>query len=579
MNRLHWKVLAGLVVGCVFLAQGAGAESQTPSLRAQIDELFADRSHSDAPGLVAAVIQDGRIVYENAFGMADLERGVALTPRSVFEIGSVSKQFTAMCILLLEQDGKLSLDDDVRAYFPELPEYEHPITIRHLLHHTSGIRDIETLIPLAGWHYTNYYTPSRQLELITRQKELNFIPGSRFLYSNSGYLLLAYMVERVSGQTLREFADERIFRPLGMRHTVFWDTPGQIIKDRAIPYSTGPDGSYQMALWYLPFAGPSGLYTTVQDLALWDANFYDNKLGGGAELIEKMVTPGTLNDGEPADYAAGLFVSDRGGQAVIEHGGAWMGYRAQVSRFPERRLTVIILSNASSIDVPVSSIADLLPEGATPESAPATPESQSPESEAPSTIDLPLDVLAQYEGTYWSEPDLLLRTIEVRDGVLHYVRGEDNSTELGALEAGRFVMIDVGGHVEVEFATGNGIQARSMAVTIEEQEATQFKRLESLPAESLADHEGRYWSDELERELRLQVEEGRVHLGWADDALLAPAVQIGPDDLLVRQFVEVPWYPQDVRILLERDDSNQVTGLSLSCDMVRGVSFVRMDQE
>jgi len=574
MKRLHWNVLAGLVVGSVFLAQGAEAESATPTVSAQIDELFAERNNSAAPGLVAAVIQDGRIVYENAFGMADLERGVALTPRSVFEIGSVSKQFTAMCILLLEQDGKLSLDDDVRAYFPELPEYEHPITIRHLLHHTSGIRDIETLVPLAGWHYTNYYSPARQLELITRQQELNFAPGTKFLYSNSGYLLLAYLVERVSGQTLRGFAEERIFRPLGMRHTVFWDTPGQIIKDRAIPYSTGPEGSYQMAMWYLPFAGPSGLYTTVQDLALWDANFYDNKLGGGTELIEKMITPGTLNDGKSTDYAAGLFVSDYGGQAVIEHGGAWMGYRAQVSRFPERRLTVIFLSNASSIGVPVSSIADLLP-GAVP----ATPEPQSSESEAPSTIDLPLDALAEYEGTYWSEPDLLLRTIEVRDGVLHYVRSEENTTELGALEADRFVMIDVGGYVEVEFATGNGIQARSMTVTIEEEESTQFKRLESLPAESLADHEGRYWSDELERELRLESEDGRIQLGWADDALRVPTVQIGPDDLLARQFVEVPWYPQDVRILLERDDSNQVTGLSLSCDMVRGVSFVRMDQE
>ena len=574
MKRLHWNVLAGLVVGSVFLAQGAEAESATPTVSAQIDELFAERNNSAAPGLVAAVIQDGRIVYENAFGMADLERGVALTPRSVFEIGSVSKQFTAMCILLLEQDGKLSLDDDVRAYFPELPEYEHPITIRHLLHHTSGIRDIETLVPLAGWHYTNYYSPARQLELITRQQELNFAPGTKFLYSNSGYLLLAYLVERVSGQTLRGFAEERIFRPLGMRHTVFWDTPGQIIKDRAIPYSTGPEGSYQMAMWYLPFAGPSGLYTTVQDLALWDANFYDNKLGGGTELIEKMITPGTLNDGKSTDYAAGLFVSDYGGQAVIEHGGAWMGYRAQVSRFPERRLTVIFLSNASSIGVPVSSIADLLP-GAVP----ATPEPQSSESEAPSTIDLPLDALAEYEGTYWSEPDLLLRTIEVRDGVLHYVRSEDNSTELGALEAGRFVMIDVGGHVEVEFATGNGIQARSMTVTIEEEESTQFKRLESLPAESLADHEGRYWSDELERELRLESEDGRIQLGWADDALRVPTVQIGPDDLLARQFVEVPWYPQDVRILLERDDSNQVTGLSLSCDMVRGLAFVRINQE
>ncbi|MGB5295267.1 MAG: serine hydrolase domain-containing protein [Thermoanaerobaculia bacterium] len=147
------------------------------------------------------------------------------------------------------------------------------------------------------------------MELISRQKELNLAPGSQFLYSNSGYLLLACMVERVSDQTLRGFADERIHRPLVMRHTVFWDTPGQIIKDRAIPYSTRPEGSYQMAMWYLPFAGPSGLYTTVQDLALWDANFYDNKLGGGTELLEKMITPGTLNDGKSTDYAAGLFVS------------------------------------------------------------------------------------------------------------------------------------------------------------------------------------------------------------------------------------------------------------------------------
>ncbi|MGB5401899.1 MAG: serine hydrolase domain-containing protein [Thermoanaerobaculia bacterium] len=573
MKRLHWKVLAGLVVGGVFLAQGAGAESETPSLSAQIDELFADRSHSDAPGLVAAVIQDGRIVYENAFGMADLERGVALTPRSVFEIGSISKQFTAMCILLLEQDAKLSLDDEVRTYVRELPDYGRPITIRHLLHHTSGIRDIETLFPLAGWPFTNYYPPVRQRELITRQKELNFAPGSQFLYSNSGYLLLADIVERVSGQTLREFAEERIFQPLGMRHTVFWDTPGQIIKDRAIPYSPDPDGGYQMALWYLPFAGPSGLYTTVQDLALWDANFYDNKLGGGKGLIEKMLTPGLLEDGESADYAAGLFVSDYGDETAFEHGGAWMGYRAQMSRFPERRLTIITLSNASSTGVPMSSIVALFPRAEQ-----AASESESSPFEPPSTIELPPEVLAGYEGDYWSDADLLFRTIEVRDGLLQYIRSEESTTELGAIEAGHFVMIGVGARVDVVFETGDRSRAGSMTVTIEGQEPTQFERLELLPAESLAGHEGSYWSDELERELRLQVEDETLHLAWADDALRVPMVQIGPDDFLARQFVAVPWNPQDVRILVERDEAHQVTGLSLSCDMVRGVSFVKIDR-
>lgn len=479
-----------------------------------------------------------------------------------------------MCILLLEHDGKLSLDNDVRTYVRELPDYGLPITIQHLLHHTSGIRDIETLFPLAGWPFTNYYSPVRQLELITRQKDLNFASGSQFLYSNSGYLLLAHIVERVSGQTLREFAEKRIFQPLGMRHTVFWDTPGQIINDRAIPYSPDPDGGYQMALWYLPFAGPSGLYTTVQDLALWDANFYDNKLGGGTGLIEKMVTPGLLEGDQSTDYAAGLVVSNYGDETAFEHGGAWMGYRAQMSRFPERRLTVILLSNASSIGVSVSSIVDLFPRAER-----TAPESEPPPFEPPSTIELPPDVLTEYEGDYWSEAELLLRTIEVRDGILRYVRSEESTTELGAIEAGRFVMIDVGARVDVEFETGDRFRAGSMTVTIEGQEPTQFERLELLPAESLAGHEGRYWSDELERELRLQFEDETIHLAWADDALRVPMVQIGPDDFLARQFVAVPWNPQAVRILVERDDAHQVTGLSLSCEMVRRVSFVRMDRE
>jgi CubicO group peptidase (beta-lactamase class C family) len=572
MKKLYWSVVAGLVVGCMSLASGAGAETDSPSLSDQIDELFADWDSSTAPGIVAAVIEDGRIAYENAFGMADLERGVALSPRSALEIGSISKQFTAMCILLLENDGKLSLDDDVRLHIPELPDYGSPITIRQLLHHTSGIRDIETLVPLAGWHYTNYYSPARQLELISRQRELNFTPGSQFLYSNSGYLLLAYIVERVSDQTLREFAEEQIFQPLGMRHTVFWDTPGQIVKDRAIPYGPGPEGGYQMELWYLPFAGPSGLYTTVQDLALWDANFYANKLGGGDALIQRMLTPGSLLEGESTNYAAGLAVSDYGGQTVYEHGGAWMGFRAQMSRFPDRRLTVIMLSNASSVGVSVSSVAELF-QG----SEDGTPETESTSYEEPSTIDLPPATLTEFEGTYWNEDGLLLRTIEVREGVLHYVRSEESTTELGAIEAGRFVMVGVGARVDVEFAAGNGTAAQSMTVTIEGEEPLPFERLELRPAESQAGHEGRYWSDELERELRLEIEDGKLHLAWADNVPRVPMVQVGPDDFLARQFVAIPWNPQDVRILVERDESDQVTGLNLSCDMVRGLSFVKMD--
>ena len=188
----------------------SASASIKPDLTSQVDELFTVYDSYDRPGAAVAVIQNGEIVYQNGFGMADLERSVTITPDSVFEIGSISKQFTAMCLMLLENDGKLTLDDNIRKYIPEMPEYDRQITLRHLLHHTSGVRDVETLIPLAGMHWFNYYSDVQMLELIMRQKGLNFPPGEQFLYSNSGYVLLAQVVSRVSGQSLREFAQKRI---------------------------------------------------------------------------------------------------------------------------------------------------------------------------------------------------------------------------------------------------------------------------------------------------------------------------------------------------------------------------------
>lgn len=556
----EWTLEFRTIAVVAFLATGAAAAADTPGLAPRIDVLFADWNRSDAPGAAVAVVQNGRIVYENAFGMADLERGVALTPRSVFEIGSISKQFTAMCILLLELDGVLSLDDDVRKHLPEMPAYERPITLRHLLHHTSGIRDVETLIPLAGMPYVNYYTDARLLELITRQKGLNFPPGDEYLYSNSGYLLLAQIVERVSGRSLRELAQERIFGPLGMRHTTFWDDPGQLVKDRALAYSA----ENRMEMWNLPFDGPAGLYTTVGDLALWDANFYDNKLGGGAALIDRMTTPGKLGNGEPIDYALGLVVSTYRDRPLISHGGAWMGYRAGLMRFPEDRLTVILLSNAASIDVSARSIADLFlgEAGGSDGDAPAP-------FEPPGAIELPPELLAEYEGTYWNESDRLLRKIEVRDEKLYYVRGAGSATELGALEDGRFVMIGAGIRVDVEF------ESEKMTVAVEGEDTLVFEPVANLSEESLAAYVGDYWSEELERELGLRLENGRIQVAWAGDHEPVPAENVETDRFVAPRFVDVPWSPQDVELEIDRGPSGEVAGLRLSCEMVRGIKFVK----
>lgn len=569
-QRMRFQPMWRTIAFGLALISGAAAADGPADPAAQVDEMFAEWNKSDAPGFAVAVIKDGEIVYENAFGMADLERGIALTPQSAFEIGSISKQFTAMCILLLEDDGKLSVDDDVRKYVPEMPEYESPITLRHLLHHTSGVRDIETLLPLAGWPYVNYYRDAELLDLITRQKALNFPPGDEFLYSNSGYILLAQVVERVSGRPLPVFARERIFRPLKMRHTAYWDHPAQLVRNRALGYAEQPGGGYGLETWNLPFDGPAGVYTTVEDLALWDANFYDNRLGGGAALIEKMQTPGTLNNGEATRYADGLVITKVGGRPVVTHSGAWMGYRAVLMRFPEDRLSVIQLSNSATLNVSTVAIANLF----LPPEEEAGEESEEEPAEPAATIELSADRLAAFTGTYWNEDDKLLRTIEVRDGKLQYVRGAgDRVTELAAVADGRFVMIGVGVHVDVEFETGGG--EKTMTVSVEGEDPLLFHPVLSPGHEDLATYAGSFWSEELGRELRLRPEAGGLRVEWTDDPKPSPAVLLAPDRLLAQQFIPVPWSPQDVDLRIDRDASGRVTGLHLSCEMVRGIAFVR----
>jgi CubicO group peptidase (beta-lactamase class C family) len=557
----------GLLVCCLSL-QAVGAE--TPDYAAQIDELFASWD-AKAPGAAVAVIKDGEIVYSKGIGMADLERGVPITTESVFEIGSISKQFTAMSILLLENDGKLSLDDDIRKHVPEMPEYERPITLRHLMHHISGVRDIETLVPLAGMHWFNYFTDEQMLELITRQKVLNFSPGEQHLYSNSGYVLLMQVVERVSGMPLREFAQERIFGPLGMNHSVFWDHPGQVVPNRALSYEREGEDGWKLAMWNMAFHGPAGLYTTVGDLALWDANFYDNKLGGGAALIEKMETPGLLNDGESTNYAGGLVVRTQGGLPIITHSGAWMGYRAGMRRFPDQRFSVVVLGNSDALRLGAGQIANIY---LADEFESSEEEDEAPAYEPPATIELSADRLVAYEGTYWNDSESLLRIIEVRNGKLHYSRGGDNASELAAQEAGRFFMVGLEFHVGVDFE-GAGAE-RAMTVSVGEQEPLLFEPLPPSSEAVLAPYAGAYWSDELQRELRVSIDGDEIIASWADEETSTAGRLVRSDDLLLPRFVPVPWYPQDTRLRFARDGDNAVTGLSLTCDMVRGVEFTRL---
>ena len=279
--------------------------------------------------------------------MANLDHDVPLTPRSVFHVASVSKQFTAAAIHLLAQDGKLSLDDEVRKHVPELADFGEPVTIRHLLHHTSGIRDQWSLLGLAGWRYSrDLITDDDVMSLLSRQRELNFRPGERHLYSNSGYTLLAIVVSRASGKSFRQFTTERIFAPLGMTHTFFRDNFNEIVKHQAYGYS--PAGNtFRLSVTNFDTAGATSLLTTVEDLAKWNANF-DTPIVGGSRFLDAMLERGTLRDGTRISYASGLAHGTNDGLPTISHGGADAGYRSAFVRFSGQRLAVATLCNVSN---------------------------------------------------------------------------------------------------------------------------------------------------------------------------------------------------------------------------------------
>jgi CubicO group peptidase (beta-lactamase class C family) len=321
---------------------------------AQVDKVFAKWT-SSTPGCAVGVAQDGKQTLEKAYGMADLEHDVRNTPDTVFEAGSVSKQFTAAAVLLLEREGRLSLDDPARKYIPELPDYSAPgaaegsvvLTIRQMLNHTSGLRDWGSVEDIAGWpRTTRVYTHADVLEIVNHQRALNFPSGTRWSYSNTGFNLAAVIVARVSGMSFQEFTRQRLFQPLGMAHTSWRDDYTRIVKNRAIAYNDQADG-FHMDMPFEKVYGNGGLLTTVGDLLKWNENFTTPAVGDASFITEEQ-QPGKFNDGRPHDYAFGLYTHTYKGVRTVEHSGSTAGYRAHLARYPDQRLSVAVLCNVST---------------------------------------------------------------------------------------------------------------------------------------------------------------------------------------------------------------------------------------
>ena len=336
--------LTGMAVAILSPPIATTAQQPGAALRTRIDSVFAPYDQPSTPGCALGVLDAGRVAYARGYGLASIEHAVPLNAETVFDIGSVSKQFTSAAILLLAQDGRLSLDDDIRRHLPELPDYGTRLTIRHLLQHTSGLRDYTDLMALAG-HQTEDYTTVRQaFDVIIRARTLNFAPGAAWRYSNTGYFLLSIVIERATGMSIRKFAEQRLFAPLGMTSSFYFDDHAEVVPRRATAYSRRDSGGFRVDMSDWEQLGDGGVQTTVTDLAKWDEAFYSGKVLGRA-LIDQMTTPGALTDGAPHEYGLGLRMDHWRGLARVSHGGAWGGYRAMLMRFPTKHVSVALLCN------------------------------------------------------------------------------------------------------------------------------------------------------------------------------------------------------------------------------------------
>ena len=498
-------------------AQQAGVTALPDSAVLRIDRAFASLGGREAPGCAVGLSENGKPVLTRAYGMANLEYGVPNTPETIFESGSVAKQFTAAAMVLLVEDGRLSLDDDVRKYLPEVPDFGKKITIRNLLTHTSGLRDQWGLLGLKG------SPPGSQvhgfntiLELVSRQKALNFDPGAEYLYSNTGYTLAAIIVQRVSGQPFATFTQERLFKPLGMTSTRWRDDFTAIVKGRATAYAGVAASGFRTDMPFTNVIGNGGLLTTVGDLLRWNA-FLDAPPStvGGPALVAALETPMTFNDGRKSGYALGLGVATRDGIREVTHGGATAGYRTWLARYPERRTSVAVLCNLASANA--TSLGNqamnvLMPRpvvAAQAGSAAATPTGTE---------------LASYAGLFRTRTSENLIRTAVKDGKL--VTELPFATTPTPIGADRFRIF---GGSELIYRR-DGARVRDVLV-VSDGDTTRFEPTAtwSPSVAQLAAYAGSYWSDELETRFKVVVRDGAlvVQQRLGDEVKLAPTFADG----------------------------------------------------
>lgn len=552
----RWR--CGLLIACVIVTgwldcarRMQQGDRRPAAFGSQIDALFAFWGKPGSPGAAVAVIHEGKVIYTRGYGAANLETGEPIGPQTVFNAGSVAKQFTAFVVLSLAERGRLSLDDPLRRHLDDFPAYGAGITLRQMLHHTSGLRDFWTLTDLAGWPPDELRTTVRVHDLLARQRGLNFIPGQEFGYSNTNYLLLAEIVERVTGRPFSDVAAETIFAPLGMAHTSF--NSGQTELPPTVPYAwRGRDVGYREDPVASTIAGPGNLYTTVGDLVLWADHLMTGRLIGGLR-IAAMREAGRVGDRETG-YGAGLFISRRDGLTTLSHGGATGGFRAHLAVYPERRFAVAVLANASNVraDILAQKIAGRMLLGQEPV-----------EAESAAKAGAGLEPLSAYTGRFELEGGAFLDVKPLGKGLFIQFSG-GAPRRLIPRTPRQFASEEVG--VGVEFSALHGGRFTRVVVRAGARRMS-GRRLQAprLSRRTLNTYAGSYRSEELAVTYRLEVDDASLTIDRKQVKSLT-LVPIGRDRFCNAESC-------DLVLAFRRNRTGRVTGFELSAPRARGLLF------
>lgn len=546
----------GAVMAFALAGLASNAMAQTPAPDVDLDAVFGAIAPT-GPGCAAGLARPGRPVMRGARGMADLEHPDPLTPATIFESGSLAKQFTAAAVLLLAQDGKLGLDDDIRLHLPEMPDYGTPITIRHLLTHTSGLREQWSLLALTGNPPgTQVHSQAVILDLASRQKGLNFAPGTEFLYTNTNYSLAAIIVARVSGQSLQAFTDQRLFKPLGMGQTRWREDFRTVVPGRATAYAP-TEGGFVANMPFTNVIGNGGLLTTLDDLLRWNA-FLDHPsdLPGGAQLVAAMETPGRLNDGTVLSYGLGLELDTAHGLSRVGHSGSTGGYKTWTARYPDAGVSVAVLCNNGGIN-PVA-LGEDLADRALVAASRSVEDPIAPAPAAPAATASPID-LTPYQGLFRNPVTGELVRTALADGRLSLTQGRPQ--DLTPLGGQRFTRADGAG---VRFVLSG--QGPTELVLSHEAKETRYGAVQP-PLQDFAPYVGTYYSAELDARISV-VRQGEA--------------------LVIRQAFGVEWpltprfadgFSTPLRgvttFVFTRSADGRINGLRAWAGGARNIAFVR----